>query len=375
MKHKKQSIGIIVMFFLIILCLCIVNIILPNKVFSSSENRSLEQFPAISMSRIFNEEFQTDFETYKNDQFVSRDLLKKLKTTIDYHLGIHQIDDVYIGKDGMLFQMFEEIDDTSFNNKVNRINQFQTNHPDIKSYFLLVPNKLAIYEDKLPLGLPKSNQEKTINQFLSHLDNQIQTLDICSLFKKEKEEYLYYDTDHHWTTRAANLVFTSWLEKNELSKIESYKTYISNENFIGTLANRSGYDKTKDTIEIYLPQDSKVDYLVKYVEENTQSTSVYDSSKQLSNDPYAVFLSGNHPRVDISTTVETQQRLLIFKDSYANCMIPFLLPYYSEIVVIDPRYYYDDIQTLIEDKNINEVMFLYNANTFFSDHSLEELIK
>ena len=61
---------------------------------------------------------------------------------------------------------------------------------------------------------------------------------------------------------------------------------------------------------------------------------------------------------------------MIVKDSYANSFIPFLIPDYSEIVVIDPRYYYDDVYQVLEDKGITEVLFLYNANTFFQDSAI-----
>ena len=71
-----------------------------------------------------------------------------------------------------------------------------------------------------------------------------------------------------------------------------------------------------------------------------------------------------------STTASTGKNLLVLKDSYANCFLPFLIPYYDEIVVIDPRYYYDDIYSEITSQKITEILFLYNANTFLEDNSI-----
>ena len=65
--------------------------------------------------------------------------------------------------------------------------------------------------------------------------------------------------------------------------------------------------------------------------------------------------------------------LLIFKDSYANSMIPMLLPYFSKIVVVDPRYYSDEIDNLVEDNDFTHLLFLYNVNTFLEDTSIEKL--
>ena len=78
--------------------------------------------------------------------------------------------------------------------------------------------------------------------------------------------------------------------------------------------------------------------------------------------------------VDIMTTNDKGRKLLIFKDSYANCFVPFLIPYYTEVVMIDPRYYYDNIQTMVVNKGITDVLFLYNMDTFLSDNSLADVL-
>lgn len=79
--------------------------------------------------------------------------------------------------------------------------------------------------------------------------------------------------------------------------------------------------------------------------------------------------------IEIQTASSRNKRLLVLKDSYANCFIPFLIPYYRDIVIVDPRYYYDSIDQLIEDYDIQEVLYLYNANTFFSDTSLQPALQ
>ena len=91
-------------------------------------------------------------------------------------------------------------------------------------------------------------------------------------------------------------------------------------------------------------------------------------------DKYQVFFGGNHAMVDITTTNDKGRKLLIFKDSYANCFVPFLIPYYTEVVMIDPRYYYDNIQTMVANKGITDVLFLYNMDTFLSDNSLADVL-
>ena len=60
--------------------------------------------------------------------------------------------------------------------------------------------------------------------------------------------------------------------------------------------------------------------------------------------------------------------------SYANAFIPYLIPYYEEIVIVDPRYYYDDLDELIESEEISETLFLFNMNTFCTDDSLQQML-
>lgn len=79
--------------------------------------------------------------------------------------------------------------------------------------------------------------------------------------------------------------------------------------------------------------------------------------------------------IDIKTTAETSNRLLLVKDSYANCLVPFLTPFFREIIIIDPRYYYGDIHQVMKENNITSVLFLYNGNTFVEDNSISGVLK
>ena len=91
-------------------------------------------------------------------------------------------------------------------------------------------------------------------------------------------------------------------------------------------------------------------------------------------DAYTVFGGSNHPMYTIETPVTGGKRLLLIKDSYANSFIPFLTQHYREIVVVDPRYYFENLEDLIQSEKVTDVLFLYNANTFFGDDSLKIML-
>ena len=73
--------------------------------------------------------------------------------------------------------------------------------------------------------------------------------------------------------------------------------------------------------------------------------------------------------------MDNGKSLLIFKDSYANSFVQFLLPYYERIVLVDPRYYYEDVGSLSKSEAITDVLFLYSMNTFATDSSLADVLE
>ena len=223
--------------------------------------------------------------------------------------------------------------------------------------------------------------EKTIRQFgcadLTALADSLQGisfLDVSAALSAHTDGQLYYRTDHHWTSLGARYAFEAMAEKLGIPQpIQNYDTYTVSTTFEGTLASRSGSHAAYDTVELYVPQ-TDVEYYVSYGDAAETSATIYDRSALDQKDKYTVFFGGNYPRVDVYTTAETGKTLLLFKDSYANCLMQFLYPYYDHIILIDPRYYYDNVESVISREQVTDVLFLYNANTYFEDTSLADVL-
>ena len=145
--------------------------------------------------------------------------------------------------------------------------------------------------------------------------------------------------------------------------------YPVSDSFEGTLVSRSGYSAKADTISVYWPENQP-DLLVSYVQEQEESASLYASEKLKTRDQYGMFLNGNHPLVRIRTMAESERTLLLVKDSYANCFVPFLTSQFREIVLVDPRYYYGNLESLMTEETFTDVLFFYNLNTFLEDDVL-----
>ena len=351
------------------------NLFSKDKKYSESENRMLAQKPEFSMANLASGKYMKDMEDYVTDQFFIRDKWINLKVLEDLALGKRESNGVYIGKKDHLMEIPTAPNQKALDNNLDAISNFSASHPDINTVMTLIPNAAYVYNHLVPRNAPVRDQEADIKYVQSAVGTSLNFVDLTKTMTSHKDEEIYYKTDHHWTTLGAKYAFDALSTALGIdSPTQEYTIYPVTHSFQGTLTSKSGYDKGKDTIELYIPQNVNTDCLVNFVDEGKRTASMYESAALENKDKYEVFFGGNHSRVDISTPMEGKKNMLLFKDSYANCFIPFLVPYYRNIIVIDPRYYYDNIESLITDNEITDILFLYNVNTFLGDTSLGDVL-
>ena len=79
MKSETKNIIIVFEFIIIISIFFIINILKPDDKISVYERRKLASFPEISLENIFEGNISNQLEEYAMDQFVSRDVFRKIK--------------------------------------------------------------------------------------------------------------------------------------------------------------------------------------------------------------------------------------------------------------------------------------------------------
>lgn len=354
----------------VILIISLLTLFGADREFSENENRYLAQKPSASLSSVADGSFMEDSEKYLSDQFFSRDIMVQARTSIDIFLGKKEENGVYIGKEGFLFEKPSAYDEERVSKTAGVINSICEKHPKIKSYIAAAPNSSEILKAFLPLNAPDENQSEQIKKLYSKLRG-ITKIDLFSPLNAQKEkEELYYRTDHHWTAKAAKLAFDTIAGsmKLDLSKTK-YRTMAVTNSFQGTMASSSGLFSAKDTILITVPEP-EIKCVASYPDEKKKRPSIFDSSKLKTNSKYEVFLGGNFSEIIIDTTAKSDRTLLLIKDSYANCVVPMLTPYFKRIAVIDPRYYVGNINETISKENVTDILWLYNTNTLLSDTSI-----
>lgn len=371
-KLLKNINGIIFIIFLSLVF--IFNGLIKNKTFSESENRRLEQKPEFSMKKLIFDKYTSQYEKYISDQFLMRDFWISFKWDYEKLIGKKESNGVYYGKDGFLMERFKKNDNKDLEEKLEAINSFSSSNK-VNTYMLLAPNSGKILEEKLPKYAYNDDELVYIEEVKGGLNKDIKFVDVYKALADKSQEYIFYKTDHHWTSKGAYYAYKTLGESMNFTahNEEYFNINRVTEDFYGSLYSKGGFRNLKpDSIDLYMPK-AKEQIQVDYIEENKQTNSLYNLDNLNKKDKYTVFLDSNHPLVKITTENKEGKKLLIVKDSYANSFVPFLTSHFSEIYMVDLRYYSDSLNSLIKDKGIEEVLLLYNVSTFNEDPNVKNI--
>lgn len=378
-KNTMNPLRCISGFFVIFIAvITIINLIVPSKDMSEEENRKLATRPKVTLSGILSGTYMDKFEEYMSDQFVGRNGLRTIKVGIERAGGGKKINDVFIGKHKQLLEDIAEPDEQNTEENIKAINDVAEKYKDINFNMMLVPDAANILKDDLPVLADTADQSALMSRVKKQLSDSVNWIDVSKPLNEHKDEKIYYKTDHHWTSLGAFYAFKDAAPllgiNDDVSSM--FIPYPVSLDFNGTLAAMSGSRlNEKEEIDIYVPKDMDKELIVNYEKEQKKTTTLYDRSKLKTRDQYAVFLGGNSPLIDIRTLSNNSGRLLVIKDSFANCFIPFLTPFYREIVMVDPRYYTGTFSELMDVYKITDVLFLYSGNTFFNDNNISGVLE
>ena len=368
---KQLNRIMILMFALAIFSGSVLFIGIPDIAFSEAENRFMQQNPEMSWNSIKSGRFMKKYNDYVRDQFPFKDDLVRLKADIDELLLKKENKDIYIGKGGFLFEKYrkpgEQIDIN-----IKRINEFIKENPELKASMMLIPNSIDIYEDMLPAFVEIYHQKNTIEYVKNEIEESINFLNIYENLIKNKDEYIYYKTDHHWTMKGAYIAYLEFCKSNDIIPYDydDFEIKVVADDFYGTYYSKVNNRRVdEDKMEIFEPKFD-IDYTVNYLDTEKISKSLFEYSHLGKRDKYSLFLDGNHALVKIDTSVNNDKKIAVIKDSYAHSIVPFIANHYEEVHMIDLRYFKSDVKQYLMDNEIDEVIFLYNVKNFSEDKSI-----
>lgn len=379
LKERTRKVNMILALVLPVLLVLVlaVGLLVKDRSYSAKENRSLQSFPSVDIRQIGAGNTQDAMERYASDQLLLRDYWLELERMVSTVIGGRESAGIYEGSGGFLIKRFAEPDQELLERQKQAVRKLASQNDDVDVYVAVAPTAAEILKNRLPSGAPNADQAAYIEKWQTGLGERVTSIDVSKILRNHKDEYIYYRTDSSWTSLGAYYAYKELAAHMGLDLgADSYEAIPVSDSFSGDLAAAAGRGtRGNDTITAYFYIDSTFRQIVEYTEEQEKSASVYDSRALETANQLDVFLRGNHPLVKINSTSASSEKLLILKDTYANSLVPFMVSNYQKIVLVDPRYYYGDINELIRDEKITDVLILYNADTLSADTALASVLE
>ena len=344
--------------------------VLPKSDFSPKEKRYLQGFPEISVQSLTDGTFETDFENYINDHMVLRDVFMGVNSYSNIAVLNNGSDGVYKCSDGYLIN--EPATDSRLDLNLSVTADFK-DKTGIDTTVMIVPSTGYIMDDKLPLVHKNYNDDRYYNRIESFCQkNGLGFVDLRDTFNSHKNgTQLYYKTDHHWTTVGAYLAYQSLCEKWGI-EVKETNGYIVEKtpDFYGTTYNTSGFWLNEsDTIEVWKNRDNHSTCEITANGKTTAYKSMFFPKQLEGADKYTVFLNGNNPVTTVKNPDNKgKEKLLVIKDSFSHCLAPFLSEKFSQITLVDMRYYKKSVsEEIVKKDKFDKVLICMSMDNFLED--------
>ena len=360
---------IIIIFFVICTITLLGYVLRAQDDFSEMENRYLTKRPHITAQSLTDGSYMDSFETYTNEQIPLRNMLVKCKAVFVWLTGSSENDGIAKGADGYLFDKVMAYDKVQRN--IKAVGNFAKSCGR-DMYVAVAPTSTWINAEKLPTGMPVLDESACRDMLARELENveNAHFIDLYEVLAAHRDEELFYRTDHHWTTKGAGYAYKEIASAMglEAEDITSYEKHEAG-GFYGThYAKYKGIFIEPDTIEYY---DVPIKELV--LEKRTVNDLI-DKDKLKGYDKYAAFMYGNDGIYTVDTGAGNGRELYILKDSYANCLIPYLVMNYDKITVIDLRYFGGSVGDKLSEAESADVLLMYNWSFINEDNHFYKMV-
>ncbi len=357
-----------ILFLAFIAAFFLLNLLLPDRTFSEQENRYLQTLPGFTLSSLFSGKFTAAFETYLTDQFAFRDDWIALKARAELASGKRENNGIYLCRGETLIEPYTAPDPSDLDFSLEAINAL-ADSSGIPVCFALIPSASEIWKRELPSGAPNDSQAEVIEHAYSFV--RTDTADVLGAMEAHADEPIFYRTDHHWTTLGAYYGYTAIAEAMGLRPVplSAYTESVVSRDFYGTAYSSSGFSWVRpDSISSYVPQDGVS--VTNYPEGTAVDGEMYARSFLNTKDKYKYFFGGNTPLLTIRTQHQDAPSLLILRDSYTDAMSPFLTAHFSEIHILDLRYFKTSLRAYIDSHGIDSILVCYNVKNFSEDGNI-----
>ena len=392
--HKRSELITVILFCLIVFSFATVFYIVPDSPYSETEKRNdLQLMPEFNSEAFFSGKFAKEINKYYADQFPLRSFFVKAKGDFELLLGKRENHGVLYSYDQLALKDFPayniydteirpeedgEIKETdriyldSVKVQLESVNKL-ADKLSVPLVTVLPPRTIDITDSKFAYDRPDGDKMfDMMNDVLNEKTGYIDTLSLLRP-KYEQGEYVYYRTDHHWTTLGAYYVYCEIMEslgcKDSIIPKEEFEIE-SVRDFIGSTGAKSGFSCfKKDEIEIWHLNDDN-EYEV--IADGEDMGGFYVKSFADTEDKYSLFMGGVHNTVSITKKGEDRKTLLIARDSFSDCLVPFLAREFN-IVTINLDII-QDVAFAASYYEADAVLLVYNAENIIKTANLSNVM-
>lgn len=238
-------------------------------------------------------------------------------------------------------------------------------------YAMIIPTSMDItLDDDIRKQITSTaDQKAAIDLFNRSFKNCVCVDGIYDTERLHRNEYIYFRTDHHWTALGAYYAYEQFALEKGIVPVPLSSYPVKNFNgFLGTFYSSSGKNpalkENPDTVTAYMPINDVDCTIMTHTGDAPMAWSVInDVTDYGSSLKYLTFIGGDNALTTITNNDNPDGGIcVVIKDSYGNAFVPFLIPHYSTVYVIDPRYYTDSLSGFCADKEIEDVIFLTNIS-------------
>lgn len=260
---------------------------------------------------------------------------------------------------------------------------------DATVYSIIAPLAYGIYlSDEMQDKLNLTDEDQALIYLYSQMNPNVKKVYTYRNLLLHRNEYLYFRTDHHWTSLGAYYAYEVFCNQKGITpqKLSDLKA-VEFPGFLGTLystANKpAALAQNPDTVIAYVPRGTN--NLIYYDKAGNRMPwkVISDVSGWGTGSKYGTFIGGDQPLAEIhNPNITDGSSCVVVKNSFGNCFVPYLVDHYETVYVVDFRSFpkwsqsYNNGQTFTEfvrEKGINDVILMTNITAATSNSLLNYL--
>lgn len=250
-------------------------------------------------------------------------------------------------------------DPTGSSGYASIVNDFAAKYPALNVTALLVPKCCAFESPK-----DRTDAGDSIRSFIQStydmMSDSVKKADCMGEMTPHAGEYMFYRTDHHWTSLGAYYASAAYCKANGITPraLADYDTVYRGD-VTGTLYMYGNHDgnlkRNPDYTACHFPATG---YTMRCWNGGWYNAVAVNGAYH---DYASVFINGDNPLTEITTDNKNGKTLLIYKESYGNAFVPYMIDYYEKVIVADIRSNTESTASLVSRYNVTDVLFINNC--------------